>query len=232
MGIKDNLMNKMISSMLGKIDFDDLQKQVGNGKIDPKAVKDMVSTMLGGNTMKNIQDAVNSKTNKNVKNSKNSNDEERDDSYIEELIKQKTFGFEGICKIIPQRPPFLMLDKVVDLDIEKKKVTCQKCLSANEGFFVGHFPNHPIMPGVLMVEAMAQAASIIGKILMKDKDGILLFAGVDNVKFEDTATAGDVLTIEAQTTALREPLIKGVCSVKKNEKVIASCELKAFKKKI
>lgn len=250
MGIKDNLMNKMINSMLGKIDFDKLQKQAGNGKIDMKAMQDMVSAMLGGDAVRNIQNAVENEVQK--KNDKNFtkndaknidcnnnnavSDKKQDNTNtkknIEELIKQKTFGFEGICEIIPQRPPFLMLDKVIDLDIDKKKVVCQKCLSANEGFFVGHFPNNPIMPGVLMIEAMAQAASVIGKALMADREGVLLFASVDNVKFEDVATAGDVLIIEAQVTAIRDPLVKGKCTVKKEDKIIASCELKAFKKKI
>ena len=171
-----------------------------------------------------------------VKNINAGIDDESD--YIEssdsigDLITQKSFGYNGICRIIPQRPPFLMIDKVINLDIKNKIAICQKCVSANEGFFAGHFPNNPIMPGVLMIEAMAQTASIIGKALMNGKKGTLLFASADNVKFSGIATAGDILTIEAKVTKLRDPLVVGECNVKKQEEIICSCSLKAFRKEI
>ena len=171
-------------------------------------------------------------TNKDNKNSNlNIANNTRDDD-ISDLISQKSFGYNGICRIIPQRPPFLMIDKVLNLDIKNKTAICQKCVSANEGFFAGHFPGNPVMPGVLMIEAMAQAASIIGKALMNGKKGTLLFASADNVKFNGIATAGDVLTIEAQVTKLRDPLVIGECKVKKQDEIICSCSLKAFRKDI
>ena len=163
------------------------------------------------------------------------------DCNIDDLIKQKSFGYEGICRIIPQRPPFLMVDKVLELDVEKHIAVCQKCIGANEPYLAGHFPNNPIFPGVLMIEAMAQTASIIGKAMMNGKEGVLLFASADEVKFLDTATAGDVLIVEAVVSKLRDPLVVGDCKVSKkviNEegqeelKTICTCQLKAFRKVI
>ena len=160
---------------------------------------------------------------------------------IDDLIKQKSFGYEGICRIIPQRPPFLMIDKVLNLDVEKKIAVCQKCISANEPYLAGHFPNHPVFPGVLMIEAMAQTASVIGKALMNGKTGVLLFASVDDVKFLDTATAGDVLIAEAFVSKIRDPLVIGECKINKkildtkgneSETTICTCKLKAFRKEI
>ena len=160
---------------------------------------------------------------------------------IDDLIKQKSFGYEGICRIIPQRPPFLMVDKVLELDVEKHIAVCQKCIGANEPYLQGHFPNNPVFPGVLMVEAMAQTASIIGKAMMNGKEGVLLFASADEVKFLDTATAGDVLIVEAVVIKFRDPLVVGDCKVSKkviNEagqeelKTICTCQLKAFRKVI
>ena len=231
MGVKDGLMNKMISSMLGKVDFDALQKQLGSngGKIDSNMINSVMASMLGGkgtpkqNNMGGKDDKIEDTVQKK---------EDNEVAMVNELIKKKTFGYEDICRIIPQRPPFLMIDKVLDLNVEKKSVICQKVLSANEGFFVGHFPNHPIMPGVLMVEAMAQASSIIGKALMNGKKGVLLIAEVDNVKFSGTATAGDILVVEAYVDKIRDPLVIGRGIVKKGEEVICKCDLKAFRKEL
>ena len=151
---------------------------------------------------------------------------------LKNLINQKSFDYKGIYEFIPQRPPFLMLDKVIDIDIKNQKVVCKKCISSNEWYLSGHFPNNPVMPGVLMVEGMAQAASIIGKALSIEQDGVLLFASIDECKFTDTATVGDVLIVEAVVTKIRGPLVIGECCVKKNEKIIANCKLKAFRKQL
>ena len=151
---------------------------------------------------------------------------------LKTLILQKSFDYKGIYEFIPQRPPFLMLDKVIDINIENKKVVCQKCISSNEWYLQGHFPSNPVMPGVLMVEGMAQAASIIGKALSVEEKGVLLFASIDECKFLGTATAGDVLTIEAIVEKIKGPLVIGNCCVKKNQEIIARCSLKAFRKEI
>ena len=151
---------------------------------------------------------------------------------LKSLILQKSFDYKGIYEFIPQRPPFLMVDKVLDINIEEKKVICQKSISSNEWYLQGHFPNNPVMPGVLMVEGMAQAASIIGKALSLEEKGVLLFASIDECKFLGTATAGDVLMIEAVVEKIRGPLVIGKCCVENNGAIIAQCNLKAFRKEI
>ena len=155
-----------------------------------------------------------------------------DEAEIQQLVSQKSFGYDGICKFIPQRPPFLMIDKVIDIDVDAKRVICQKCLSANEQFFQGHFPDNPVMPGVLMIEAMAQAASIIGRVLLEDKQATLLFTNADDVKFKGIATVGDVLTITDHVTKIRGPLIIGNCEIKKGDEIIATATITAFNKRI
>ena len=217
--------------MLGKVDFDALQKQMGQngGKIDSNLINSVMSSMLGGG--KNRDNGKNNnKENMKIEDKKQNEDDNV--AMINELIKKKSFGYEDVCKIIPQRPPFLMIDKVLDLNIDKKSVICRKVLSANEAFFVGHFPEHPVMPGVLMIEAMAQASSIIGKALMNGKKGILLFAEVNNVKFSGTASVGDILQVEAYVDKIRDPLVIGRGLVKKGDEVICNCELKAFRKEL
>ena len=149
---------------------------------------------------------------------------------LKKLIEAKEFDYKGIYEFIPQRPPFLMLDKVLDINVDEKKVVCQKCISSNEWYLAGHFPDNPVMPGVLMVEGMAQAASIIGKALAVEEEGVLLFASIDECKFSGMATVGDILIVEAIVTKIRGQLVIGECYVKKNDQIIAKCNLKAFRK--
>jgi 3-hydroxyacyl-[acyl-carrier-protein] dehydratase len=149
-----------------------------------------------------------------------------------ELIKIGKFDYRGIYKFIPQREPFLMLDSVLKLDLKKKEVVCRKCVSSNEWYLAGHFPDNHIMPGVLLIESMAQAASIIGEALTLEKDGKILFTGVEECNFLGIVIAGDVLNITAKITNIKLSAIFGECKVEKDGKVIANCKLKAFKKKI
>ena len=140
-------------------------------------------------------------------------------------------GIKEIQEIIPHRHPFLLVDVIEQL-VPGERATGYKCVTYNEPFFQGHFPEMPVMPGVLMVESMAQAASIIGEALTIDLDGTILFAGIDDCSFSGIATAGDILIIESIITKIRGPFIIGDCTVKKDDKIIAKCSLKAFKKKL
>ena len=151
---------------------------------------------------------------------------------INQLISKNSFDSDGVCEFIPQRKPFLMIDKVIKIDTANKTVICQKYISSDEWYLSGHFPGNPVMPGVLIVESMAQAASIIGEALTLENDGTILFAGIEKCNFYDIATIGDTLTVEVKITNIRCPLIIGDCCVKKNNKIIADCKLKAFKKAI
>jgi len=104
---------------------------------------------------------------------------------------------KAIAKILPHRYPFLLVDRIIELDIEKNTITGIKNVSGNEHFFHGHFPGVPIMPGVLILEALAQT----GGILVHQKtqnDKVALLLNVNNAKFRRPVVPGDVLTLKAQ----------------------------------
>lgn len=106
----------------------------------------------------------------------------------------------AIERVIPHRFPFLMIDRVVELSDDK--VIAIKNVSANEPYFAGHFPGHPIMPGVLQVEAMAQAGAVLALNQLADpgEKPLVFFMGIDKVKFRKPVVPGDQLRIEVQPT--------------------------------
>ena len=106
-----------------------------------------------------------------------------------------------IMNILPHRYPFLLIDKVTQ--IEENKVTAIKNVTANEYYFQGHFPIEPVMPGVLIIEALAQAGAIA--ILSKDefKGKIAFFAGINNAKFRRKVVPGDTLRLEVELIKIR-----------------------------
>jgi len=108
-----------------------------------------------------------------------------------------------IMEIIPHRPPFLLIDKVVEME-EGKKVVAIKNVTMNEPFFVGHFPQEPVMPGVLIVEALAQAGAV-ALLSMEDYKGkIAYFGAIDNVKFRRKVVPGDTLRLEVEFVKLKK----------------------------
>lgn len=116
----------------------------------------------------------------------------------------------GIRELLPHRYPFLLVDRVVDL-VPGESIVAYKNLSINEGYFEGHFPDHPIFPGVLMVEAMAQAAGILGfKTQNKTPaDGsIYMFVGADNLRFKRPCLPGDRVYLYAQILGERRGIWK------------------------
>ena len=148
-----------------------------------------------------------------------------------DLAKKKSFGYEDICRLLPQRPPFLMIDRVVNLNIKENFVICEKCISTNEWYFQGHFPECPVMPGVLILEALAQTASILGRFLVKP-NGVLMFAAIDKVKFLDVVLPGEVMQLEAKVLQVRDPLLKCDCIARVGDKIVAQCTIKAFRKEL
>ena len=106
-----------------------------------------------------------------------------------------------IMDIIPHRYPFLLIDKVIK--IEENKITAIKNVTANEHYFLGHFPTEPVMPGVLIIEALAQAGAVA--LLSKDefKGKIAYFAGINNAKFKRKVVPGDTLRLEVELTKIR-----------------------------
>ena len=106
-----------------------------------------------------------------------------------------------IINIIPHRYPFLLIDKVIK--IEENKITAIKNVTANEYYFQGHFPTEPVMPGVLIIESLAQAGAVA--LLSKDefKGKIAYFAGINNAKFRRKVVPGDTLRLEVELTKIR-----------------------------
>ena len=120
-----------------------------------------------------------------------------------------------IMRIIPHRYPFLLLDRVVELE-EGRRIVAIKNVTINEPFFTGHFPGNPIMPGVLVVEAMAQAGAVLLLHSRPDSQGrVVYFAGLDKAKFRRPVVPGDQLRLEVTVLKLksRTCLIRGEATV-------------------
>ncbi len=114
---------------------------------------------------------------------------------------------QEIMRLLPHRYPFLLLDRVVELD-PGRRVVGLKNVTINEPFFMGHFPGYPIMPGVLIIEALAQAGGILALKAMGSEGKIALFAAIDNCKFRRPVLPGDQLRLECTVTARKGPVWK------------------------
>lgn len=112
-----------------------------------------------------------------------------------------------VQKILPHRYPFLLVDKVVEYEPGKRAVAI-KNVTINEPFFQGHFPGYPIMPGVLIVEALAQTAGIAAATLEENKGKLGVFTGIDTMKFRKQVVPGDVLRLEAEVLTLKMGMAK------------------------
>ncbi len=108
-------------------------------------------------------------------------------------------NIDEIQKILPHRPPFLLLDRVEELEPGKRAVG-RKCVTMNEPFFQGHFPGKAVMPGVLILEALAQAGAICMLTVAGNEGRLVYFGGMDRVKFKRQIVPGDVLTLEVEIT--------------------------------
>jgi len=130
-----------------------------------------------------------------------------------------------VQKVLPHRYPFLMVDRVVGFDGETK-CTGVKQVTINEPYFQGHFPGHPIMPGVLQLEAMAQVASIVVLRPPENQGKIGYFLSADSVKFRQPVLPGDTLFIEAELLKMRRNIAFAKCRCIVNDKTVSEAELK------
>jgi len=129
-----------------------------------------------------------------------------------------------ISYYLPHKYPFLLIDRVIDHK-KGEYAICRKCVSNNEPFFQGHFPNSPVVPGVLLVEMLAQTAGIaIGIPANQGVVGVL--AGINKAKFKNIAKPGDILTLKSTVTANKMNVFKIECIASNEENIVCQCELK------
>jgi 3-hydroxyacyl-[acyl-carrier-protein] dehydratase len=134
-----------------------------------------------------------------------------------------------IAKILPHRYPFLLIDRVLAYTLEPEiTLTAVKNVSANEPFFPGHFPGKPVMPGVLILESLAQACGMLAHIALAtqtDPGGIYYLVKIDNARFTRKVVPGDQLTLEVTQTRILRGMGKYMARASVNGEVVASCEL-------
>ena len=133
-----------------------------------------------------------------------------------------------IMKYLPHRYPMLLVDRVLEISEDGKKITGLKNVSANEPFFQGHFPGSPVMPGVLIVEAMAQCSALLGLREMSDEQRakkLYLFAGIDKARFRRPVVPGDQLILECEVLQRRASTVKVRGVAKVSDIVVAEAEL-------
>ena len=144
-----------------------------------------------------------------------------------DLSKPPLMDIHQIMDILPHRPPFLLIDRI--LEISDKHVVGMKNVTMNEPFFVGHFPGAPVMPGVLQIEAMAQAGGVLVLSTVPDPENYLtLFMKMDNVKFKQKVLPGDTFIFKAE---LISPIRRGICNMQAygyvNNKLVVEAQLMA-----
>jgi len=141
---------------------------------------------------------------------------------------------EEIKEYLPQRYPFLMVDRVVEIELGKR-ILAYKNVTVNEPFFQGHFPDNPIMPGVLIIEALAQAAGVLGfkSQEKKPKDGYLYyFVGADDVRLKRPVVPGDQLKLEATIVTNRRGVYKFACRASVGDELVGEATILCAERKM
>lgn len=134
---------------------------------------------------------------------------------------------KGILEQLPHRYPFVLVDRVLELE-PNKRILAQKNVSYNEPFFPGHFPIHPVMPGVLIVEALAQAAALLSFNSAegaRSENAVYYFVGIDNCRFKRPVTPGDVLMLDVEVLKVSRGIGKYTAKALVDGKVVAEAEL-------
>jgi 3-hydroxyacyl-[acyl-carrier-protein] dehydratase len=137
------------------------------------------------------------------------------------------FGIEKIKKLLPHRYPMLLIDRVKDI-VRGKSIVAIKNVTVNEEFFNGHFPSKPVMPGVLIVEAMAQASGLLAMDTMGDdvtENALVYFLSIENAKFRKPVEPGDVLEIHSRILTNKSSICKFECEALVDGKKVAEATI-------
>ena len=129
-----------------------------------------------------------------------------------------------IMEIIPHRPPFLLIDTIEELEVGVRAVG-KKCVSMNEPYFQGHFPGYPVMPGVLIIESLAQVGAVAMLSFPEMKGKTAFFAGIDKAKFRKKVLPGDVLMLETSIIKVKGPIGIGKAVATVDGKKVCEAEL-------
>ena len=141
-------------------------------------------------------------------------------------------NIEEVLKYLPHRYPFLLIDRVLECE-PMKSLVALKNVTMNEEFFGGHFPNHPVMPGVLVIEALAQSAAILAfKSLNRTPDdkSVVYFVGIDHARFKRPVFPGDQLILHSTLMLVKRGIWKFKCEAKVNDLVVTAAELMCTEK--
>ena len=141
-------------------------------------------------------------------------------------------NIEEVMGHLPHRYPFLLIDRVLTCE-PHKQIIALKNVTMNEEFFVGHFPNHPVMPGVLVIEALAQSAAILAfKSLDRKPDGksVVYFVGIDHARFKRPVFPGDQLMLYSDLLLVKRGIWKFKCVAKVDDATVAGAELMCTEK--
>lgn len=139
----------------------------------------------------------------------------------------ESFDIERIMQLLPHRYPFLLVDRIIDVDADRS-ATGIKNVTINEPFFAGHFPGNPVMPGVLMVEAMAQTAGAICMNATDSRTDIVYFMSIENAKFRKPVVPGDQLHIHVEKLKQRRNIWKFACEAKVGGRTVSEATITAM----
>ena len=143
------------------------------------------------------------------------------------MTEPHTLDIEGVIRRLPHRFPFLLVDRVLEVS-PGKSIVALKNVTFNEAHFVGHFPQHPVMPGVLVIEALAQAGGVLAweSANAEEKNVTILYlVGLENVRFKHPVTPGDQLVLKAELTKHRRGLWRFECVGEVDGRVAAEAEI-------